>query len=387
METIKDKAAIVGVGVHKFSKDSGLTEIEMACRSIKSALEDADLTPDCIDGFIKYTEEQFDEIAVTRAMGIGNLTYYGELRWDGGAGCSMMQRAAMGVASGAAGNIVVVRSVNDSSLKREKRDWGELRTWTAVQETFYNPYGLFSDEGRLGMNVRRYIHEHKINKDTFGWITEVARENGAGNPRSIFYGKPIKHKDYLASKITVDPFRELDCAPAVDGAIAFIVTSAERARRISKHPVYISAGAQSIAKGAQFKTSYYRPSITKMTGTENVGKRLFKEADVTHKDIDVVQVEDQFAPLVPMQLEDLGFCERGKGVAFIEGGDRIRPDGELPLNTSGGSIGEGHLHGVNHIAEAVYQLRGTSFSQVKDAKTALIATGPCGPASGLILRR
>ena len=88
-----------------------------------------------------------------------------------------------------------------------------------------------------------------------------------------------------------------------------------------------------------------------------------------------------------MQLEELGFCKRGEGVKFIQGGDRIRVDGELPINTSGGSIGEGNIHGMNHIAEAVRQLRGTSTTQVKDAERALIATGAYGPASGLILRR
>jgi acetyl-CoA acetyltransferase len=88
-----------------------------------------------------------------------------------------------------------------------------------------------------------------------------------------------------------------------------------------------------------------------------------------------------------MQLEELGFCNRGEGAKFIEGGDRIRVGGELPMNTSGGSIGEGNIHGMNHIAEAVRQLRGTSTAQVKNAELVLIATGTCGPASGLILRR
>ena len=386
MERI-DKAAVVGIGVHKFSKDSGITEMDMACMAIRSALDDAGMTPDSIDGFVEYAEECFDEILIARSMGIGNLTYHGDARWDGGAACSIVQRAAMAVTSGTAGNVVVVRSVNDSSLRRKKKTWGELRPWESIEQDFYNPYGLVTDSGRIGMTVRRYMHEYNINRDSFGWVTEVLRENGAKNPNSIFYESPVTYKDYLESKTIVDPFRELDCSPAIDGAIALIVTSADRARHLKHKPVYIAAGAQSIVAGAQFKTSYYRSSITDIPAIGNVVRRLLEQTGIGLKDIDVLQLEDEFAPLIPMQLEELGVCKRGEGVSFIEGGDRIRKDGELPLNTSGGSIGEGNVHGMNHIAEAVRQLRGTSTAQVKDAELALVATGACGPASGLILRR
>lgn len=387
MEKLKDKAAVVGIGVHKFSKDSGITEMEMACLAIRSALDDAGLTPDSIDGFVEYGEECFDEVIIARSMGIGNLTFHGDVRWDGGAACSIVERAAMAVASGVAGTVVVVRSVNDASLRRKKKTWGEIRPWESVEQDFYNPYGLVSDSGRIGMTVRRYMHEYNINRDSFGWVSEVLRENGAKNPNSMFYEDPVTYKDYLASKTTVDPFRELDCSPAIDGAIALIVTSAERAKHLKQKPVYIVTGAQSIVADTQFKTSYYRPSMTDIPAIGNVGRRLLDQAGLSMKDIDVLQIEDEFTPLVPMQLEELGICKRGDGIKFIEGGDRIRVDGELPINTSGGSIGEGNIHGMNHIAEAVRQLRGTSTAQVKDAELVLIATGACGPASGLILRR
>jgi acetyl-CoA acetyltransferase len=387
MEILKDKAAVVGIGIHKFSKDSGITEMEMACLAIRSALDDAGLTPDSIDGFVEYAEECFDEVIICRSMGIGNLAFHGDVRWDGGAACSIVQRAAMAVASGVANNVVVVRSVNDSSLRRKKKTWGEIRPWESIEQDWYNPYGLITDSGRIGMTVRRYMHEYGINRDAFGWVSEVLRENGAKNPNSMFYENPVTYKDYLASKTTTDPFRELDCSPAIDGAIALIVTSAERAKNLRQQPVYIVTGTQSIVAGTQFKTSYTRSSMTDIPAIGNVGRRLLEQAGVSMKDIDVLQLEDEFAPLVPMQLEELGICERGDGVKFIEGGDRIRKDGELPINTSGGSIGEGNIHGMNHIAEAVRQLRGTSTAQVKDAELALIATGACGPASGLILRR
>ncbi len=145
--------------------------------------------------------------------------------------------------------------------------------------------------------------------------------------------------------------------------------------------------AQSMAEGAEMMTSYYRPVISGLPEIGNVGRRLFSMAGIGPKDIDVVQLDDSFAPLVALQLEELGFCGRGEGAAFCEGGDHIRVGGRLPLNTSGGSLGEGHLYGLNHIVEAVHQIRGSSPNQVEDVELALVATGAGGPASGLILRR
>ncbi|MCG8632346.1 MAG: hypothetical protein MI863_00880 [Desulfobacterales bacterium] len=387
MGLLKNKAAIIGSGIYKFSKDSGLTELDMACRAIRSALDDANLTPDCIDGFVEYTEEDFDEILVARSMGIGNLVFHGDVRWDGAAAGSMIRRAAIAVASGAANYVVVVRSVNDSSLQRQKKAFGDRRTWESLEETFYSPYGLLSDAGRVGINVRRYMYENNLTNEAFGRITQVAREYGARNPNSLYFESPLGWEDYLASEVRIDPLREPDCSPPVDGAIAFIVAGSERAKQVCDNPVYITASAQCMVAGAQFKTDYYRPSITDQKAIESVGRQLFESAGLSHKDIDLLQIEDTYAPVVPMALEALGFCDRGMGVPFIGGGDRIRTDGELPVNTSGGSLGEGNLHGFNHIAEAVSQLRGNSNAQVKGTEHVMVVTGAFGPSSGLILGR
>jgi len=134
-------------------------------------------------------------------------------------------------------------------------------------------------------------------------------------------------------------------------------------------------------------TSYYRPSISGLEEIGNVGRKIFAMAGVSQKDINVIELDDTFAPFIPMQLEELGFCGRGEGAAFCQGGDRIRVGGELPLNTGGGSLGEGHIYGLNNVYDAVCQLRGTAPNQVKDAEMVLVATGAGGPASGLILRR
>jgi acetyl-CoA acetyltransferase len=387
METIKGKTAIAGIGVHTFSKDSGITEWDMACRSIRDALDDAGLTPEDIDGMVLYTCEEAEHQNIARALGIGNLSYFGDCGWEGAATCSQVLRAAMGVAAGMANNVVFVRSRNDSSENRAVVTFGEFGSTEAIDQDFYQPFGHISNTGRVAMLVRRYMHEHDIDQDQFGWVSVVCRENGARNPNSLFHEQPITIEDYRHSRVIVDPLRALDCVTPVDGAVALIITTAERAARLRRPPVHILAGAQSMAYGAGMMTAYYRPMISRLEEVGNVGRKLFAAAGVGNGDIDLVQLEDSYAPLVPMQLEELGFCPRGEGAAFCDGGDRIRIEGELPLNTSGGSLGEGNLYGMNHLVEAVHQLRGTAITQKRDAELALVVTGAGGPASGLILGR
>jgi len=147
----------------------------------------------------------------------------------------------------------------------------------------------------------------------------------------------------------------------------------------------VNFAAQSMVAETEELNPYYRKNISVLPEMAQVSKRIFGMAGVSHKDINCVQLDDSYGPFLPMQLEALGFCARGEGVNFCNGGDRIRVGGVLSLNTSGGSLGEGHIHGMNHVIEAVRQIRHTSPAQVKDAKLVLVASGAGGPASGLIL--
>jgi len=387
METFKDKTAIVGIGVHKFSKDSGMTEWDMACRSTRDALDDAGLTPEDIDGMVLYATDDFDDQHLARAMGMGNIAYYADSSFGSGAACADVLRATTAVAAGAVNSVVFVRAVNDSSKHRATIRINEPPAAEAVNNDFHDPFGLMDNTGRAAMRLRRYIHEYGIDDSKFGWVATVCREHGANNPNSIFYKQPVTIEDYRKSKMIAEPIRALDCSPEIDGAVAFIITTVERAKRLRQQPVYITAGAQSMATGTYMMASYYRPAISGLEEIGNVGRKLFDQAGITKKDISLIQLDDAFAPFVPIQLEELGFCGKGEGTDFCEGGDRIRLGGELPLNTGGGSLGEGNIYGLNHICDTVLQLRGTAPNQVRDAEIALIATGAGGPASGLILRR
>ncbi len=387
MNSTKNRAAIVGIGITDFSKDSQRTELYMACQCIGAALDDAGLTPEDVDGLVKQTDDATDEHAVTSSMGMGNLTYFGECRW-GAAPSAMIMRAAMGVAAGAANYIVVYRAVNGSSKRRmiaSMRGSGQMSTSDLLQWTFHAPFGHMSDAGRVAMIVRRYIHEFGVNGDQFGWVPIVCREHGARNPNGMFHDKPITLEDYLKSEMVVEPLRRMDYYEEADAAAALVVTTTERAKDLRQRPAYVLGAAQHMLAETEELTSYYRPLLSGLPEMGKVGSRTFAMAGVAPKDINCVQLDDSYGPFVPMQLEELGFCERGGGTDFCKGGDRIRLGGELPLNTSGGSLGEGHLHGMNHLIEAVRQIRGTSTAQVKDAELVFVASGAGGPASGLIL--
>jgi acetyl-CoA acetyltransferase len=261
----------------------------------------------------------------------------------------------------------------------------QMATGDLLQWTFHAPFGLVSEAGRIAMIVRRYMHEHNVDSDLFGWVSTVCREHGARNPDGMFHGKPTTIEDYLKSKVIVDPIRGLDCYEESDGAIAMVVTTAEKAERFKQKPAYILGAVQIELSETEEKNGFYKPEVGRLPEIGIVGEKLFAMAGVGARDIDVVHLDDSYAPLVPMQLEELGFCDRGTGAEFCRGGDRIRVGGELALNTSGGSLGEGYLYGMNHVAEAVRQIRGTSTAQVKDASLSLVASGAGGPASGLIV--
>ena len=389
MNSISNNAVIVGIGATRFSKDSGRTELDMAAEAIIAALDEAGLVPDDIDGIVTHTDDSSDEIAIARTLGIDNLTYFGQCRWDG-AGCGMIMRAAIGVAAGMANYVVVCRSVNGASKHLRMgvpgRGYGEqISTGELLQYTFHSPFGLTSQAGSVALLVSRYMHETGATPEQLGWVTMVCREHGAKNPNSLFFEKPLTIKQYLKSPVKIDPLRVIDCYEDMDAAQAFVVTTPERARDLKQTPVTVLAAAQGCVYEKEEKNGFYGASLTDLGEIRHAGQRLFDMSGLKPKAISVVQLDDSYGPLVPMQLEALGFCGRGEGASYVEGGERIRVGGELALNTSGGSLGEGHIFGLNHIAEAIRLTRGTSVAQIENPGPVLVMTGAGGPASGLIL--
>ncbi|MCH6267280.1 thiolase C-terminal domain-containing protein [Neobacillus citreus] len=387
MENIRDKTAIVGIGQTEFSRNCGRTELQMALEAILAAVEDAGLKVEDIDGMVNYTLDSAEQVEIVRALGIPNLSFFSKIPYGGGASCGTIAHAVAAVASGMANTVVCVRSIRDASGPVTYGDFEPNRVAGDTYMGMYHPYGLLTPVAWVAMFAQRYIHQYGVNDGQLGWVSLVNRENANRNPNAMFYDRPLSMEEYLASPINVAPLRRHDCCLSTDGAIAVIVTSAERAKHLKHRPAYISGAIQGMSTNGEVMTSYYRDDIAFLPEVEAYGNLLFKMAGVTPKDIDVAQFYDAFSPLVPMQLEALGFVGRGEGVAYCEGGHRIRPDGELPINTSGGLMSEGYLHGMNLITEGVRQIRGTSTTQIADAEHVLVTGGLGVPTSGLILRR
>lgn len=387
MSNFSGSTAIVGIGQTEFSRNCGRTELRMAIEAIMAAVEDAGLNIEDIDGMVNYTLDSSEQIEIVKALGIPNLSFFSKTPYGGGGSCGTVAHAAAAVHAGMAKYVVCVRSIRDASSPFTYGDFEPTRVSGDVATGMYHPYGLLTPVSWVAMYTQRYMHEYGLKDGDLGWIPIVNRENGNRNPNAQFYNKTLSMEEYLASPMNVAPLRRHDCCLSSDGAIAVIVTTAERAKALKQKPAYIAGAIQGMATNGEVMTSYYRDDITLLHEVKAYGKLLFKQAGITQKDIDVAQIYDAFSSYVPMQLEALGFVGRGEGAAFCMGGNRIRPTGELPINTSGGLMSEGYLHGMNLITEGVRQVRGTSTTQIERVENVLVTGGTGVPTGGLILRR
>jgi acetyl-CoA acetyltransferase len=211
------------------------------------------------------------------------------------------------------------------------------------------------------------------------------RKHAQLNPNALMRERPMTMEDYLAAPMIADPYRLFDCSLEADGAAAFVVTSAERARDLKSRPVYVMA----LAQGQPFPADDIatRDDVFHLGLTSATPKALAM-AGIARGDVDFAEIYDPFTFQVIQQIEEMGFCKRGEGGGFVEGG-RIELGGELPVNTHGGLLSEGHILGMNHFMEAVRQLRGEAGErQVENAEIGLVTGfGDFGDGSIVLLRR
>ncbi|GAA1220429.1 lipid-transfer protein [Prauserella alba] len=387
MTGLSGAAAIAGIGATEFSKDSGRTELRLATECVSAALADAGLAPSDVDGLVTFTMDGNAEIAVARELGIPELTFFSRIHYGGGAAAATVQQAAMAVATGAADVVVAYRAFNERSGRR----FGQVSSAVAQQintsgidNGYHYPVGLATPAATVAMVARRYLHDYGASSEDFGRIAVTARARAATNPRAWFHGKPITLADHQASKWVAEPLHLLDCCQESDGGVALVVTSAERARDLRMPPAVVAGAAQGSGPDQYIMTSYYRDDLAGLPEMDVVGRQLWRQSGLATSDVDVAVLYDHFTPYVLMQLEELGFCGRGEAKDFIADGS-LELDGQLPLNPHGGQLGEAYIHGMNGIAEAVRQLRGTAANQVPRAETALVTAGTGVPTSGLVL--
>ena len=385
--SISGRCAIAGLGATEFSKNSGRTEIRLAMEATLQALADAGIDPSEVDGFSSYSVDKVPEYEIARLLGAKDIKFFSQVPHGGGAACAPVLHAAMAVATGIAKTVVVYRAMNERSWYRfgnGNYGFGNSPLFENVNYGWYMPYGFHTPAAWVGMFAQRYMHRYGATSEDFGRVAVSARDFAATNPAAFFYGKPITLADHQASRWICEPLHLLDCCQESDGAVAMVITSVERARDLRRKPVVIKAAAQGVSDGQQIMTSYYRDDITGLPEMGLVAKQLWQQSGLSTEDIQTAVIYDHFTPFVLPQLEEFGFAKRGEAKDFIRAGHHQR-GGRLPINTHGGQLGEAYIHGMNGIAEAVRQVRGSAVNQVADTRNVLVTAGTGVPTSGLIL--
>ncbi|MGC6328166.1 lipid-transfer protein [Rhizorhabdus sp. FW153] len=386
MSGLAGKAAIVGIGATEFSKNSGRSELRLAVEAILSALEDAGIDRAEVDGLSTYTMDNNPEIEVFRNIGGRQLKFFSRIHYGGGAACAPIMQAAMAVATGVAEVVVCYRAMNERSQYRFGTGYTPppVPNAESAHYGYYVPFGLISPASWVAMSAQRYMYETGATSEDFGRVSVACRRHAANNPAAWFYQQPISLEDHQASRWIVEPLHLLDCCQESDGAVAIVVTSAARAAKLKQPPAIIRAAAQGASDDQQMMTSYYRQDIARLSEMDLVAEQLYAQAGMGPGDIRTATLYDHFSPFVLPQLEAFGFAGRGQARHFIAR-EGIEIGGRLPVNTNGGQLGEAYIHGMNGIAEAVRQVRGTSVNQVAGPGHVLVTAGTGVPTSGLIL--
>lgn len=384
---ISGRAAVVGLGATEFSKNSGRTELRLAMEATLQALADAGIDPSEVDGFSSYSVDKVPEYEIARLLGAKYVKFFSQVPHGGGAACAPVLHAAMAVATGVAKTVVVYRAMNERSWYRfgtGSYGFGATPFFDNVNYGWYMPHGFHTPASWVGMFGRRYMHEFGATSEDFGRVAVAARDFAATNPAAFFYGKPITLEEHQASRWICEPLHLLDCCQESDGAVALVITSVERARDLRAKPVIIKGAAQGISDGQQSMTSFYREEISGLPEMSLVAQQLWQQSGLGPADVQTAVIYDHFTPFVLPQLEAFGFCARGEAKDFVRAGHHAR-GGKLPINTHGGQLGEAYIHGMNGIAEAVRQVRGSAVNQVADVHNVVVTAGTGVPTSGLIL--
>lgn len=382
MTLLRDQAAVVGLGTTQFAKHLDPSEQVLALHAIKAALADAGISPGEVDGLSSYTMENTEEIEIARNLGLGDVTYFGQVGYGGGAGCAVVGQAAMAVASGQCSVAVAWRSRKRGAAT--SRPWAGVSKRVTGNHQWTRPFGLLRPVDEIAMLTRRYMHEYGATREHLANVAIAFRRHANRNPAAMMRDRPLDHDTYMAARWVSEPLCLYDNCLESDGAAAVVITGTDRAADTPHPAAFVHAWSQSLPRQHQTMTNFFVDDPLRGPAWAAAAK-LWSQAEIGPSEVDVAQLYDAFSPLVPLSLEGYGFCRRGEGGPFTEDG-ALDLGGRLPTNTSGGGMSEAYLHGFNLIVEAARQIRGSSTSQVPGARWSLVTSGEGVPTSALLLR-
>ncbi len=380
---LKDRAAVTGVGETAYTRDTDRSQLELTLAASLAAIADAGLEPKDIDGVIPYGAGGVVAEDFITNFGLPDLRYSALTPMGGASPVAALQSAAMAVATGVANHVLIALGRGSIAGGRITSRLAAMPQMRLVGE-FEMVQGCNAPAQFYAPMARRHMALYGTTVDQFAEVAMTCRRHAERNERAMMR-KPMTREDHHASRMIAEPFRLFDCSLESAGAAAVIVSAAERAPDLRQRPVYIGGVAEGHPDSPSAITQ--RPDMTRF-GLARAAPIAFRMAGVDHGDIDVAQIYDCFTWVVICQLEDLGFCAKGEGGAFVEGG-RIGLAGELPVNTHGGLLSEAHIAGMNHIVELVRQLRGECGErQVADAEVGLVTGfGDLGDGAVAIMHR
>ena len=389
-------AVISGVGQSQIGRRIYRDPLDLTIEATFDALDEAGLTVKDIDGISTYPGNMsippgFSGVGVTELQEALHL----ELEWFSGGVESPGQfgsviNAIAAVSIGLCRHVVCFRTVWEASAQGDQGrasvtvggGGGSYRADGFQQWTL--PFGAASAANWIGMMAQRHFHEFGTTREQLAQIALNARKNAALNPKAI-YRDPMTMDDYLHVRMVSEPLCLYDCDVPADGSTVVIVSAAETAGDLRRPPVRIEA----VGSALRGRNSWDQFDDLTTMAARDAGKMMWERSDLTPADVDVVELYDGFSFITLCWLEALGFCAHGEGGAFIEGGRRIARNGELPLNTHGGQLSAGRLHGYGFLHEACTQLWGEAGERqvAGDPEVAVAAAGGGPLAASLVLTR
>jgi acetyl-CoA acetyltransferase len=364
--------AIVGVGETDYAWKDPRSPAAMAVDAVQRALADAGLTGADVDGIVteSYTlANRAPADLVAAHLGVRDRGFSAHLGIAGSGTVGAPALARLAIDSGEASVVVSYYAINLSD--RGSGGVYGLHAEDRAKAAFEMPFGFYGQAVYFAAAAARYRHVYGLEPDQLGAVAVAARAHARRTPNALRQ-EPLSMDDYLANPIVAEPLRKLDCCLVNDGGVAFVMTSLERARDLPHRPAVVAGVGFGSAPVPQ--SGYFSQSSDLLTTPAALsGPKAYRDAGLTPHDVDVAEIYDCFTISMVLQLEDLGFAEKGAGAAFAASG-AIAPGGILPVNTHGGLLSQSYLVGGNHVVEAVRQLRGDrGESQVDGAEVALVA--------------
>ena len=381
--SLHGRGAITGIGETRYSKRSPHTAFELQIEASLAAIADAGLDPKDIDGIIPIGITGAPAEAFVTNFGIQNLRFSALSPMGGASGIGAVQIALAAIAAGVCKHVLIPAGRNVSSGARAGARIHQMPQFHLVTQ-YELPQGDIAPAQLYAPMARRHMELFGTTSRQLAEIAVTMRAHALLNDNAVMT-KPITIEDHQASRMIADPFRLLDCSLESDGGAALVVSASDRAADMKQPRVQVLGIAEGHPDSPSSITQ--RHDITRL-GMAKAAPVAFEMAGVAHSEIDVAEIYDCFTYIVLCQLEDMGFCKKGEGGSFVEGG-RLRLGGPLPTNTHGGLLSQGHMLGMNHIVELVRQLRHAGGrAQVAGAETGLVTGyGDMGDGAIAIMRR